>query len=116
KGTIVHRQIRSAKGSELIVESDWVMPDGKRALVEETTFKFGGGPGRRVVDRLARLTAVSGPVTMPDTKEGTLGLRLAHGLEHPSDKNPKGTGHYRSSEGIEGEAVWGTRARAVRLT
>jgi hypothetical protein len=116
KGTIVHRKVRSARDGELVVQSDWVMPDGKAALAEETTFRFAGGPGRRVVDRVARLTAVAGEVPMPDTKEGTLGLRLASGLEHPSDKNPKGTGHYRSSEGKEGEAVWGTRARWVMLT
>jgi hypothetical protein len=115
-GTIIHRRLRSARGSELVVESDWVMPDGKPALTEETTFRFAGGPGRRVVDRVAKLTATAGEVPMPDTKEGTLGLRVARGLEHPSDKNPKGTGHYRSSEGKEGEAVWGTRARWVMLT
>jgi hypothetical protein len=109
KGTIVHRKVRSARGDELVTESDWMMPDGKRALAEETTFKFGGGPGRRVVDRVAKLTATTAgaEVSMPDTKEGTLGLRLCSRLEHPSDKNPKGTGHYRSSEGVEGEAVWG---------
>jgi len=118
KGTIVHRKVRSARGDELVTESDWMMPDGKRALAEETTFKFGGGPGRRVVDRVAKLTATTAgaEVSMPDTKEGTLGLRLCSRLEHPSDKNPKGTGHYRSSEGVEGEAVWGTRARWLMLT
>jgi hypothetical protein len=116
KGTIVVRKLDDTRGNRLAVSSDWVMPDGKTALAEETTFSFSGSPGRRVIDRIARLTAVNGPVELPDNKEGTLGLRLARSLEHPSLKNPKGTGHYRSSEGIEGEAVWGTRGRWMMLT
>jgi len=116
KGTIVHRKVRAARGGELAVESDWVRPDGKVALTEATTFTFSGGSGRRVVDRVTRLTTASGPVAMPDNKEGFLGLRLARSLEHPGEKNPKGTGRYRSSEGIEGEAVWGTRGRWLMLT
>ena len=116
KGTIVHRKVRAARGGELAVESDWVRPDGKVALHEQTAFTFSGAAGRRVVDRVATLTAVNGPVAMPDNKEGTLGLRLARSLEHPGEKNPGGTGHYRSSEGVEGEAVWGTRGRWLMLT
>jgi hypothetical protein len=116
KGIIAHRKLRSLSGGELAVESDWLTPAGKVVLQEQTTFTFGGGPGRRVVDRVATLTAVNGPVTMPDNKEGTLGLRLARSLEHPDEKNPAGTGHYRSSEGIEGKDVWGTRGRWLMLT
>jgi hypothetical protein len=116
KGTIVQRKIVLAKGSTLKVEADWMKPDGKRAFADQTLFEFSAGPGRRVVDRTTTLTAADGPVSLPDTKEGTLGLRVARSLEHPSDKNPKGTGHYVSSEGKEGEAVWGTRGRWVMLT
>ncbi len=63
-----------------------------------------------------------------------LGLRVSRELEHPSDKpelftdasgkitdvpvmNTKGvTGWYRSSEGIEGHKVWGTRGDWVILS
>jgi hypothetical protein len=116
KGAVVQRKIVSNQAGVLKVQADWVKPGGKTVLAEETTYEFAGGPGRRVVDRVTKLTAVDGPVAMPDTKEGTLGLRVARSLEHPSDKNPKGTGHYVSSEGLEGEAVWGTRGRWVMLT
>lgn len=115
KGTIAHRKL-SARGHELTAESDWMMPDGKRALAEQTTFRFGAGPGWRLVSRVTRLVAGDAAVSLPDTKEGMLGLRVCRSLEHPGDKNPKGTGHYRSSEGKEGDAVWGTRARWVMLT
>jgi hypothetical protein len=116
KGSVVQRKIVSAQGSDLKVQADWVKPGGKIAFAEETQFHFEGGPGRRVVDRVTKLTAVDGPVALPDTKEGMLGLRVARSLEHPSSKFPAGTGHYRSSEGLEGEAVWGTRGRWVMLT
>jgi hypothetical protein len=116
KGTIVHRKIEEARGGSLVVRSEWLMPDGKPLVREQTRFLFAGGPGRRVIDRLATLEPVGPAVAMPDTKEGTLGLRVARSLEHPDEKHPKGTGRYHSSEGLEGEAVWGTRARWVMLT
>ena len=53
---------------------------------------------------------------MPDNKEGRWGCGWPASLEHPSSKNPTGTGRYRSSEGIQGEAVWGTRGRWMMLT
>lgn len=120
KGTVVHRQIRWMRDAggrgELGVGADWVGPDGKTLLREQTSYVFSGARGRRVVERATTLTAVDGPVDLPDNKEGTLGLRLGRELEHPGEKNPKGTGRYRSSEGIEGEAVWGTRGRWMMLT
>jgi hypothetical protein len=120
KGTVVHRRIRVARTAggrgELAVDADWVMPDGSTVLREQTSYLFSGARGRRVVERATTLTAVNGPVELPDHKEGTLGLRLGRELEHPGEKNPAGTGRYRSSEGIEGEAVWGTRGRWMMLT
>jgi hypothetical protein len=120
QGQIVHRKIERATGGagqgELAVTADWVMPDGKPALGEQTRFLFAAAAGRRVIDRIATLTAAAGPVSFPDNKEGMLGLRLARVLEHPGRKNPDGTGQYRSSEGKVGDDVWGTRARWVMLT
>ena len=119
-GSIVHKKIeatRSGSGQgELTTVSDWVMPDGRVALVENTRFVFSGGPGRRAIDRIATLTAGAAPVKLSDNKEGMLGLRLARSLEHPSRKNQGGTGEYVSSEGKRGDDVWGTRARWLMLT
>jgi hypothetical protein len=118
-GSIVHKKIESAKSGsgqgELAVVSDWVMPDGRVALVEKTRFVFAAGPGRRAIDRVATLTAGAAPVKFPDNKEGMLALRLARQLEHPGRKNPGGTGEYLSSEGKRGDDVWGTRARWLML-
>lgn len=136
-GTIKHRRvIKMTSGdnqAELAVTLDWQKPDGTNLLREDTRFVFGGQGNDRFIDRLTTLTALKEAVAFKDNKEGVLGLRLARELEHPSDKpeiftdasgkatpvaqlnNAGVTGKYRSSEGKEGDAVWGTRGRWVNL-
>jgi hypothetical protein len=68
-------------------------------------------------------------VSFNDNKEGVLGIRVARSLEHPSLQPEKFTdaqgnvtpvaklntagvhGHYLSSEGKQGDDVWGTRGK-----
>ena len=87
-----------------------------------------------MVDRITTLTALGEAVSFTDNKEGVLGLRVARGLEQPSKtpevftdasgrptsvpvlNNEGVVGSYRSSEGLEGDAVWGTRGRWTMLT
>ena len=113
------------KEGRLQVAIEWVMPDGSVVIDEDTTFVFRGGVGQRIVDRTTRLTARASPVRFADNKEGFLGLRVARSLEHPSTEpatftdaagratavavldNTGVTGRYRSSEGQEGDDVWG---------
>jgi hypothetical protein len=136
-GTIVHRGVVRAAGGadrgELVVDADWNAPDGTILLGERTRFVFRGAGGVRSIDRITTLTARDRPVTFRDSKEGTLGLRVARELEQPADKpevyldaagkpssvpvlnNTGVTGKYRSSEGLEGDAVWGTRGRWMLL-
>lgn len=137
-GHIVHKSIKSAKsGSEegvLEVSMDWMNNEGEVLLTENTTFIFRGTDDHRTIDRIATLTAANGEVKLTDNKEGMLGLRTARQLEHPSNKpeiftdasgkatdvptmNNEGiTGMYLSSEGVEGDDVWGTRGDWVSLT
>lgn len=137
-GTILHREVRSAQGGigsgTLEVVMDWVNHEGETLLREETKFVFHAGPGVRAVDRITKLTAVNGPVSMNDNKEGVLGMRVARSLEQPSERpqiftdssgvatvvdassDDDVTGWYRSSEGLEGDDVWGTRGRWTMLS
>jgi hypothetical protein len=80
------------------------------------------------------LKAVSDVVTFRDVKDGMFAIRVARQLEIPSNKpdvftdahgvetkvpvmdNTGVSGNYISSEGVQGEAVWSTRAKWMNLT
>jgi hypothetical protein len=111
----------------------WLDPKGKVLLSEKTEYHFIAKGSARIIDRITTLTAVDTTVFWKDTKEGMFGIRVARQLELPSSEgvilldangNPskeKNTlnegvsGNYRSSEGVTGEAVWGTRAKWMDL-
>jgi hypothetical protein len=136
-GTVRHREVVSARGGsgrgDLEVRADWVVPGGAAVLEETTRFSFRADAGARMIDRVTTLAARD-KVTFRDTKEGMLGLRVARALEQPADKpevftdasgkptavpvldNAGVTGLYTSSEGLTGDAVWGTRARWMALS
>lgn len=136
-GTVKHRRIVSTKSGkdsgELVVEMDWIMPNGKPILRETTRFVFRAGPNTRAVDRITSLTALDERVVFRDNKEGVIGMRVRRELEQPSkeplvftDASGKATavakldntgvsGEYLSSEGLKGDAVWGTRGRWTML-
>src|SRR5690606_5258420 len=87
----------------------------------------------RVIERISTLTALTEDVSFQDNKEGLFGIRVARELEHPLDEpdrfiaangqitdrikpdNRTVTGKYRSSEGSDGEAAWGKRAKWINL-
>jgi hypothetical protein len=117
----------------LVVNQEWVGPDGAVPLKEHTTFIFRAGKNFRIIDHITTLTAQVPLVSFPDTKEGAFAIRVARFLEFPS-KEPKifvdaqgqvtkipvmnnegVNGNYLSSEGIRGAGVWGTRARWMNL-
>ncbi len=137
-GTILHRRVVDARNGadagELTVETEWVKPDGKPLLREQTRFVFRGTTGSRTIDRITTLTALDERVVFKDNKEAFIGMRVARGLEQPDDKpeiftdesgkpatekvvdNAGVTGQYVSSEGLKGDAVWGTRGRWTLLS
>jgi hypothetical protein len=136
-GTILHRKVIDAKSGvdrgELVVESEWVQADGKPLIRERTHFVFRTGANERSLERNTTLTAIE-KVVFRDNKEGSLGLRVTRALEQPAEKpelltdasgkamktptlNNEGvTGSYTSSEGLKGDAVWGTRGKWTMLS
>ena len=136
-GEVKHLGIGAMKngGGEgiLSVSAFWLDPSGKELLAENTEYHFIAKAETYIIDRVTTLTATGSSVTMKDTKEGMFAIRVARQLELPSKENvalldEQGkpgsekamdnigvTGNYRSSEGITGEAVWGTRARWMDL-
>ncbi|ADB36495.1 PmoA family protein [Spirosoma linguale] len=137
-GTIVHTGVKSMKSGkgqgELVVTANWLDKDNKVMLQETTTFQFKAGTNNRIIDRTTTLKAMDKDVVFKDNKEGMIALRLARQLEQPSTKaevftdaqgvatkvpvlnNAGVTGLYHTSEGVEGDAVWGTRAQWNKLT
>jgi hypothetical protein len=130
-GTVVHQRVIEARSGrdkgELNVEMDWVDSKGTLLLKENTHFIFRGDATSRTIDRITRLTAMKEPVVFGESKEGVLGIRVARGLEQPSNtpdvftdangqtgkikavNNEGVTGSYVGSDGKTGDAVWGTR-------
>lgn len=137
-GTVVHTgilQMKSGKKqAQLIVTADWLDKDNATLLKEKTSFTFFGDTTLRMIDRVTTLTALDNAISFKDNKEGMIAIRLARQLEHPSNKaevftdasgqatavpmldNTGVTGHYRNSEGVEGDDVWGKRAIWMDLT
>ena len=137
-GTVHHRdivQITEGEQARLEVTADWITSDDDLVLEESTNFVFSAwNEDTYLIDRITTLTAVNGEVSLADNKEGLLGLRVARMLEHPSEEpavltdasgqptepavrhNEGVSGRYRSSEGVAGTDVWGTRARWMQLS
>lgn len=132
-GTIRHRSIDKCEGGEgsgvLQTTSEWLTPSGEALLRESTAYTFSAetnASSTRSIERTTELTALT-EVVFKDDKEGTMGIRVARELEHPSedeaeftDANGNATvvskmdnsdvvGLYTTSEGVTGDDVWGTR-------
>jgi len=136
-GVIKHLSVEKSSGGAvegvLITRESWIDPTGKELIAERTEYHFIDRGAARIIDRVETLTAGDTVIFFKDTKEGMFGIRVARQLELPVNEsvilldangNPskekvpasKGvTGNYRSSEGISGEAVWGTRAKWMDL-
>jgi hypothetical protein len=136
-GHIVVQKITKAESGKkgvLEVTADWKDNQGNTLLVENTRYVFSGDKSSRTVDHITTLTAVSGPVVFADNKEGLFAIRVDRAFEMPSNESliftdEKGnpttvkstdnagvTGMYTSSQGLKGDAVWGTRNNWVYLT
>ncbi|WP_156305613.1 DUF6807 domain-containing protein [Sphingobacterium endophyticum] len=136
-GTIKHVSVNKMESNKdramLQVTKNWQAPEGNTILKENTQYLFTEKGPLREIEINTKLTAMEQEVSFEDNKEGLIGIRLARELEHPSDKpeiftdaggnptqvaemnNERVTGKYRSSEGIEGDNVWGTRGKWVNL-
>jgi len=132
-GTIFHKSVQlDEANASLAVVAEWKAPDGTVLIEEHTTFTFSEQGNHRIIDRETTLHAQT-EVSLKDNKEGFVAVRVTRALEHPSKKpeiftdangipsevkvlNNEGvTGNYLSSNGITGEAVWGTRGEWVAL-
>ncbi|WPP51216.1 DUF6807 domain-containing protein [Catalinimonas niigatensis] len=135
-GAIVHRNFETLEEGdkgELAYVADWISDEEDSLLVENTRFIFSGEDNFRTIDRITILTAKEEPVTFEDSKEGMMAVRVARFMEQPYDQpqeiigengritqeeiidNTAVNGLFYSSEGLEGDAVWGSRDKWVMM-
>jgi len=135
-GHIVHIKTNTVAGGKrgiLEVVLHWNDNKGNTLLTENAMFIFTGDINSRTIDHISTLTALNGPVTFGDSKEGLFAIRVDRAFEMPSDESlifidDKGnqtsvkatdnkgvTGMYYSSKGLRGDSVWGTRNDWVML-
>lgn len=138
-GTIYHDKVirKKASGDKAMLEVQalWKNHDKELLLTETTKYQFAVKGNDFIIDRTTSLKASAGrDIPMHDIKDGFLAIRVARELELPTDGesakvvDPNGgvkevklnnegvSGNYVSSEGLEGNDVWGTRATWVTLT
>jgi hypothetical protein len=136
-GEVIHHEIKKLSGGSgegiLVSRESWIDPSGKELLEENTEYHFIVKGSTRIIDRITTLTAKGDTIFMKDSKEGMYGIRVARQLELPyngsrtlitsegkpsmvkSSANEGVSGNFISSEGITGDAAWGTRARWMDL-
>ena len=116
----------------LYYHANWTNQKNKVLAEETTRFEFSGTAHLRIIDRITVLKADT-TLLFTDAKDGLLGIRLAHALQIPTDKDQKFTddkgnitivkggtdaipnGNYISSEGKTGDDVWSTRGRWCKV-
>ncbi len=135
-GTIYHEKVlgkkTSNKDASLEVSAVWKSKAKEILLSENTQYKFQIKDSDFIIDRITTLQAET-DVVFKDVKDGFLAIRVARELELPvkgevevvsksgdtdrekTSDHSMSTGTYVSSENLEGNDVWGTRATWVTL-
>lgn len=120
KGRVVHRGFEEMKsGAESGViksRNDWIAPDGKVVCSDERVFRvLAGSKKERLFDFEITFHASNGDVTLGDTKEAAMAVRVAETMR-VTKQTPKGAkpivgdGHIVTSEGARDVDAWGKRA------
>ena len=130
--TNVDIQTKNGQEGNIRYTANWVDQKNNILLKETTLFIFTAYSDKRIIDRITTLTAEQ-DLSLADSKDGLLGLRVTHELELPSaqpkqftdnkgnvttvaaNASARATGNYLTSEGKQGDSAWGTRARWCML-
>jgi hypothetical protein len=115
-GRIVLDQIletRDGPTGLLRTRSLWQTSESKTLLTEETTLRITRTADATLLDYDVKLLATHGPVTLGDTEEGTMAVRVNEAIRVTHGKNKEkrpGTGTLVNSAGDSGIPAWGKRA------
>jgi sugar phosphate isomerase/epimerase len=114
RGRIVHDKfLEISSGPKVGViasRNNWVARDGKIVCTDTRTHRFYNTPDAQMMDFEVTIHASHGQVTMGDTKEGSMAIRLAPTIQM---KGKVAKGRIINSEGQTDGATWGKRAKWV---
>lgn len=112
-GKIVHdgfTEVESGRDVGVIQARDkWIAADGTLVCTDQQTLRFYAprSDSERVMDLEITIKAPDKDVVFGDTKEGSMGVRLAETMRL---KGKVGKGHIVNSAGVRDDATWGKRA------
>jgi hypothetical protein len=117
KGRIVQKEILEARGGAergvVRTRNAWLNAAGEILLTDETTLTVHRRPEGRMFDLAITLKASEGTdVTLGDTKEGTMAIRLAESMRLKPNRHYAGkpTGRILQNTGARNNETWGKRA------
>lgn len=117
KGRTVHDGLVETTSGDVGVirtRNRWLAPDGRLIATDDTFIRFRGDAAARLLDYEVVIHALpDSPLTMGDSKEGTMSIRLAQWMTLPHKYKGQpvtGTGHYLLSTGLRDAEAWGKRA------
>ena len=112
-GKIVHDGITKAasgtKSGVIAAKNKWVALDGTIACTDEREMTFQSAPDGKgvLMDFNITLKAPADkPLSLGDTKEGSMAMRLKPSMQLTLNKKP-GQGHIVNSEGVKDNETWG---------
>jgi len=110
-GKIIHdRFLRVSSGPDVgVIQSTnkWVAKSGEVVCTDTRTHRFHNTLDGQIMDFEVTLHASNGKVTLGDTKEGSMAIRLTSTMRL---KGEVGKGHIINSKGQTDGATWGKRA------
>ncbi len=120
RGNIVNESVSvSTAGGVGTIQSRnrWIGPEGDLFCTDETTLKFRAIPKGRVIDFEVTVRALPDkPLVFGDTKEGSLGFRVAQWMTIPhtfKGQKVETLGTIVNDKGLRDAAAWGKRASWV---
>ncbi len=110
-GKVVHDKFLKVSSGvdvgEIVSTNKYVARDGTVVCTDTRTHKFYNTADGRIMDFEITIHASNGKVTMGDTKEGSMAIRLTPTMRL---KGKVGKGHIVNSEGQTDDSTWGKRA------
>ncbi|TWU27111.1 hypothetical protein Pla52o_09710 [Novipirellula galeiformis] len=96
----------------ITTENDWNDGEGKRQLSDSRRTTFRTLDGKRIIDFEVVLRATDGDVNFGDTKEGSLGIRVAGTMKVDAKQGGKIT----NAEGLTDSAAWAKKSNWVNYS